>query len=235
MKICNAQIAVVIATGILGFTSAGANAGVYESYLEYSAVSAFNGNLTSNTPPFFGKVTLTEGGSGTGAFIDVHVELFDGFRFIDSGNDGTHTSFAFNLTAPGSLTQIVTSAPWTINGANPSSNNPFGNFTNGLDCCASNGAAGAIAGPLDFRVTSNHGISFLGAGDHFSSNTTGNFGPYTGGWWFSADLLGADGLTTGPVAARDLVRTVPEPATYSMILASLGIMGFIQRRRERRK
>jgi hypothetical protein len=237
MKIRNAQIAAVVATGILGFSSSGANAGIYQSYLEYSAVSAFNGNLTSNTPPFFGKVTLTEGGSGAGAYVDVHVELFNGFSFIDSGNDATHTSFAFNLTAPGSahVTQIVPSPPWTMNATNPSSNNPFGEFTTGLDCCASNGAAGAIAGPLDFRVTSDNGISFLGAGDHFSSNTTGTFGPYTGGWWFSADLLGADGLTTGPVAARDLVSNVPEPATYSMILASLGIMGFMQRRRERRK
>jgi hypothetical protein len=243
------QLAPVVAAAVFAMSGTVANAGIYESYLEYSAVGAFGGNLTSNTAPYFGEVTLTEGGSGQGAYVDVHVELFNGFKFIDSGNDATHTSFAFNLTAPGiaHVTNIAPSPPWTLNATNPSSNNPFGSYTTGLDCCASNGAPG-ISGPLDFRVTSDNGITFLGAGgyvndvdgyvtgtgDRFASNTTGSFGPYTGGWWFSADLIGPDGVTTGPVAARyGTVGTIPEPATYAMLLASLGIMGFMQRRARR--
>jgi hypothetical protein len=212
----------------------GANAGVYESYLEYSAVSAFGGNLTSNTPPYFGKVTLTEGGFGKGAYVEVHVDLFSGFKFIDSGHDGNHTSFAFNLTAPSKAHVIQIPSPWTMNANNPSANNPFGDYTTGLDCCVSNGAAGAIAGPLDFRVISDDGITFQGPGDGFTSNANGTFGPYTNGWWFSADLVGSDGRT-GPVAARDLVTRIPEPATYTILLASLGIMGFTHRRRKQSK
>jgi hypothetical protein len=242
MKSRKLQLAQLMAAGAIACLSCGANAGIYESYLEYSAVSVFGGNLTSNTPPYFGKVTLTEGGAGTSAYVDVHVELFSGFSFIDSGNGANHTSFAFNLTAPNVAQVTALSSPWTMNATNPSANNPFGAYTTGLDCCVSNGAAGAIAGPLDFKVISDNGVTFQGAGDHFTSNALGTFGPYTGGWWFSADLLGPDGQT-GPVAARDLVPVpgttrstdIPEPATYTMLLASLGIMRFTQRRRKQSK
>ena len=95
------QLGPLVVAAVFAMSGTVANAGIYESYLEYSAVPAFGGNLTSNTAPYFGEVTLTEGGSGTGAYVDVHVVLFDGFKFIDSGNDSVHTSFAFNLTAPG--------------------------------------------------------------------------------------------------------------------------------------
>src|SRR4051812_932638 len=126
MKLRNTQLTQLIAAGAFALLAGGANAAIYESYLEYSDVSAFGGNLTSNTPPYFGKVTLTEGESGGVAYVDVHVALFDGFSFIDSGNDANHVSFGFNLTAPGLATVDIKTSPWTKNAFNPSANNPFG-------------------------------------------------------------------------------------------------------------
>ncbi len=217
----------------LAVTASTAFANTYQSYLEYSEVSIFGANTTSNTPPFFGLVTLTEGGTGTGAYVDVTVDLTAGFRFIDSGNDTNHTSFAFNLTTPGSATISSLTAGWMLNAVNPSTNSPFGNYTTGLDCCASNGAPG-VPSPLNFRVTSTNGITVFGGPglNSFSSNTSGTYAGYVGQWWFSADVVGPDGRTTGLVASRDFLSSpVPEPHTYTMLLASLGLMGFVVSRR----
>ena len=230
----------VVATAvgtIMAIVGPAASAASFQSMLEYSAVGAFGGNLTSNTPPYFGKVSLTEGGSGTGAYVDVSVTLSSGFRFIDTGNTGEHTSFVFNVSTPStiSVTNINPSPPWYLNVINPTDNSPFGTFTTGLDCCVKNGAPG-ILGPLSFRVSSTTGITFGGSGNHFMSNSSGSIpGSATGGWLFAADLVGPDGSSTGMVAARDLVPTtpIPEPETYAMLLAGLGLMGFVARRRQR--
>ena len=231
MKLTRKIALAPIAAAVMALSAASANAATYASFLEYSQVGAWGANNTSNTPPYFGKVTLVEGGSGTGAYVDVHVDIYNGFTFVDTGNTGQHSSFAFNLTNYAASTVTISSAntpPWTLNAENPSDQSPFGIFTTSLDCCKKNGAPGVIP-PLDFKVTSTNGITFSGAGpaDGFASNA--------GGWWFAADLLG-NGYT-GMVAARDLiptpvVTTVPEPETYAMLLAGLGLMGFVARRRQ---
>ena len=223
-----------IAAAVLALSAVSANAATYQSFLEYSGVTAWGGDNTSNTPPYFGKVTLTEGGSGTGAYVDIHVDLYgpngasSGFKFVDTGNAGVHSPFAFNLTNTNQSTWIVdTNSPWVLNSVNPSDQSPFGSFTTSLDCCA-NGGANAINPPLDFRMGSTNGLTFLGGGDHFASNA--------GGWWFAADVVNTANGSTGMVAARDLVPTtpVPEPETYAMLLAGLGLMGFVARRRQRK-
>lgn len=46
-----------------------------------------------------------------------------------------------------------------------------------------------------------------------------------GGYFFSADLLNVANGATGAVAA------IPEPETYLLMLAGLGVLGFAARRR----
>jgi len=231
----NTQLAQLMAGGALIFFSCGVDDAIHESYLEYSDVSAFGGNQTSNTPPYFSKVKLTEGGYGVGVDVDVDMQadLFAPFRFVDSGNDSNYVSFAFKPAVPdiAHVTQIAPS-PWSMNAVNPLANNPFGYVRAGLDCCAQNGAAGALADPLNFHVNSDHDITFQRAGEPFTSNSSGTFGPYNGGWLFSADDLGPNGIT-GSMAAADLARNIPEPATYTMLLTSLSIIAFKRRRRKR--
>ena len=249
MKLMKCLVKSVAAAALVGLTATAANANIYQSMLEYTEVDVWQsaggvGMNTSNTPPYFGKVTLTEGGSGNGAYVDVHVDLYNNFRFVDTGNAANHAPFAFNLTNPG-LASLVTITPWVANNPLATTEAPFGTFNMAVDCCA-NGAASAQNPPLDFRVTSTNGITFFGVGgywnnandnfygtgDKFKSNSDGSYatqGP--GGWWFTADVVDTNGAT-GLVAARDLVSAIPEPETYAMLLAGLGLMGFIARRRK---
>lgn len=233
------------AAGVIGLASTTAHANTYSSFLEYSAITAWGGNNTSNTAPYFGKVTLTEAGSGTGAYVKVHVDLYgpngasSGFKFVDTGTPVRHSPFGFNLTAP-TLATFVTTPPWVVSAGGPFGNNPYGTFNKELDCCAQNGAVAAVTSPLDFEVHSANGITFLGVGGSQVGNvitfgTGDRFMSNTGGWWFVADVV-APGGATGLIAARDLAPTavIPEPETYAMMLAGLGLLGFTAARRSKK-
>ena len=251
MKIKSAILAPIFAAAVV-FTGSSASANTYRSYLEYTQVGAFatlagsSNNLTSNTPPYYGLVTLTEGGIGTNAYVDVHVDLYYGLKFVDTGNNSNHVPFGFNLTNPTIASVTQATVPWVTHNPLTTTNNPYGSFNYGLDCCATNGGSAAVPSPLDFRVTSTNGITFFGVGGYYNSPSdyhvgTGdrfmsNFdGLFNGGWWFVADALAPDGAT-GLIAARDLVvfTPVPEPETYTMLAAGLGLMGFIAARRRRK-
>jgi hypothetical protein len=54
--------------------------------------------------------------------------------------------------------------------------------------------------------------------------------------FFAADILGGTTGLTGAVDASDRLppTSVPEPETYAMLLAGLGLMGFVARRRKQR-
>jgi len=113
-----------------------------------------------------------------------------------------------------------------------------------------NGANAGQLGDLVFNVHNDAGITFaglfapghgpdsnndglldtLGTGEHFVSNS--------GGWWFSADIFDATSGLTYNVAARDartdLIPTVPEPATWALMLIGFGAVGALLRRSRRR-
>jgi hypothetical protein len=107
-----------------------------------------------------------------------------------------------------------------------------------------NGLPGGQSGPLVFKVANAGGITFaglgfttdadgkltgLGSGEHFVSNSLG--------WWFAADIF--DGVTgqTYNVAARDAfgpkTTTVPEPATWALMIVGFGGVGALLRRSRR--
>jgi hypothetical protein len=163
----------------------------------------------------WGTVTLTEDGANQ---VDVAVSLIPGAVFVDTG--GPHTAFVFNLNVGGATISDLTSGFSAIPG--PLSNTPFGTFSNGIACCG-NGGSNAQPSPLLFSVNRASGISIA---NFIASGPATNGQP--GGYLFSADILyGA----TGNVAS--LVSTIPEPETYAMLLAGLGLMGFVARRRQR--
>ena len=232
----------------VAFSGVSANAATYQSYLEYTAVGAFAtlagspNNNTSNTPPYYGLVTLSEGGSGTGAYVDVHLDLYYGLKFVDTGNSSNHVPFGFNLTSPGTATVTQATVPWQVNSPLTTWNGgTYGTFNYGLDCCTNNGAPG-VSSPLDFRVTSTNGITFFGIGGRYNGpsdyflGSGERFMSNSNLFWFVADVLAPDSDgSTGMIAAKDLVFTaVPEPETYTMLAVGLGLMGFVAARRRKK-
>jgi hypothetical protein len=170
----------------------------------------------------WGTVTLTQDGANQ---VDVSVSLIAGARFVDTG--GPHTSFVYNLNVGGVTISDLTSGFSAIPG--PLSNTPFGSFSNGItsDCCGSQGN-NSHSSPLNFSVNRAGGISIA---NFILSGSDGNGHP--GGYLFSADIL-FNGFT-GNVASGlpPITRSIPEPETYAMLLAGLGLMGFVARRRQR--
>jgi hypothetical protein len=56
------------------------------------------------------------------------------------------------------------------------------------------------------------------------------FGVNANGYMFSSDVINMTTGETGNVAS--LANPIPEPETYAMMLAGLGLMGFMARRRK---
>jgi len=174
----------------------------------------------------WGKVTFTEASSTT---IHVDVVLYGGAKFVDTGNydykpGDPHTAFVFNLksTKPASEVQLqnITSG-FGLDPYLPDNQTPFGSFSEGLACTGcGKGGSNPVSGPLSFDVFDATGLSLS---DLF---------PTDKGFFVSADLLA--GGKTGNVGGNRVVPAIPEPETYVMLMAGLGLMGFVARRRKQR-
>jgi len=109
-----------------------------------------------------------------------------------------------------------------------SSGTSFGLTFGALDCCVVGDAFGLI---LDGSATAWTTSGFTGAGGLFEGYYTGVLGAgvHTLGLVVTADCCGSGGMDWTLVAAP-----VPEPETYAMLLAGLGLLGFVARRRQRK-
>lgn len=226
-----------------------ANATQYLSLLEYS-----QDGYSSNP---FGTVTLTEGGSGNSAYVDVLVELLPPItNFVDTGG---HFKFAFNLADTTNSAVTLLNPNLNINASGNTDGytflqngdfdqHPFVHFSEAIafDYQGQGNGNNSSAPTFEFRVSNGNGITFLGGGNHFTSTTVDgpNLGGYTKGWWFSADVLSSN--TSGPnsntftVAARDVCVSVggvcvngavPEPGAWALMILGFGSAGAMLRRR----
>jgi PEP-CTERM motif-containing protein len=172
--------------------------------------------------PTYGSVSLTQ----DGANVDFVVKLDPEFNFVTTGN---HYVFSFSGTGV-AKTDIVDitdlGGQQTFNVTTTATNPPFGSFGFGIACltnCSNGNSAGGYNDPLSFTVENATITDFL-----VPSTKAGSLGPA----YFAADVVVTDRSldsygSTGNVG----VSPVPEPETYALFLAGLGMMGFMARRR----
>ena len=175
--------------------------------------------------PTYGKVSLTQVGTG----VLFNVSLDPEFNFVTTGN---HFVFSFSGTGValadiGSVTDagLQTFSVTTTSVVNP----PFGTFGFGIACatlCSNGNSAGGYNDPLSFTVANAAINDFL-----VLSTSAGSLGPA----YFAADVVvsqvGAQNFGATGAVGVTTITPVPEPETYALMLAGLGIMGFIARRR----
>jgi len=172
--------------------------------------------------PSYGTVTLTQDGTS----VDVSVALRADLNFVSTGNDNSKAVFSFNATgvAAGDIGSIADASGQTFSVVTPGSNSPFGQFTFGILCatgCANGGSGGGYSDPLTFTVAN------ATLADFNLLSTGGNPNAY-----FAADVYMSGTGATGAVGSTSVMTPVPEPETYALMLAGLGAMGFVAKRRK---
>jgi hypothetical protein len=187
-----------------------------------SAVDVYTFNTTDvgafGAGPY-GTITLTQDGTS----VDFQVDLRSDLNIVTTGNEGSKAVFSFMATgvAAGDITDIHDASNQSFSVVTPGNYSPFGAFTFGLLCatnCSNGGSGGGYPDPLTFTVANSTLADFA-----FKS---------TGGAFFAADVVQINGAATGAIGSTTVMTPVPEPETYALMMAGLGVMGFVARRRK---
>ena len=106
---------------------------------------------------------------------------------------------------------------WLLTSGNDYKMNGIGYYEYGVEWGGGTGGSNATPSPLTFQIAAA-GLS------------EGSVQFNALGYYFAADIISG---TTGNTGIVGSVGAIPEPETYAMLLAGLGLLGFMARRRTR--
>ena len=163
----------------------------------------------------YGTVTLTQ----SGANVNVSVSLASAFNFVDTGAHEILSFDALNVATTDVSNITFANDLGDVFGVQANvTNAPFGSFSLGIVCvdsasnpCVNGASGGGYVDSLTFTV---------------AGATLGDFDGR-----FAADIYGNG--STGVVGTGGQVTAVPEPQTYALMIAGLGVVGFMGRRRNK--
>lgn len=208
MKVVHLSRVVAAVSVLAAVASAPASAMSVSYYLDQSNINASPYQDGQN----FLQVTISD---GVGGNIDFVVQTLAPL----SGNMGSNygiDSFGFNTAMPVTLANLSAPTGWTLQATQ--NQDGFGNFTD-----VANTTGQYRADPLKFSIT---GISGDTPMDYvnLSTKTAGE-----GNVFFAAHVAGLSTQVTSGYFGGS--APVPEPETYAMLLAGLGLVGFAARRK----
>ena len=183
------------------------------------AVTVYELNIPAGAT--YGFVTLTQVDADT---VSVHAALSAGYNFVDTGK---HESFGFSVAGSPTVTDISPASGYTATGGFTQPG--FGDFLQGIACpsptpCQGGNNSSTPNNTLDFNV-------------NLAGITEASFIANSLGYTFTADLFGPNpnqnnaNLTFAVGSGSTPVPFIPEPETYALMLAGLGVVGFVARRR----
>jgi PEP-CTERM motif len=175
----------------------------------------------------YGSVTLEQ----ISGDVSVMVSLRSDLNFVDTGE--SHAPFTFNIK--GAVSSDITGISFYDGlgdvfaiDKDDVKNAPFGEFKFGIVCksvvgnkCTKGGSGGGYADPLSFTVKNANLLDFAFLSEDGKPNA-----------YFAADVINENGKTGAVGSTMTVVTAVPETETYAMMLAGLGLMGTIARRRK---
>ena len=186
-----------------------------------SAIDVTVYNLNTTTVPAFGEppygmVTLSQNDSSVGVLVELSENI--NLRFA---GDGSMSLFAFNATgvAASDIGNIGSKSERNLAVTQPGVDSPFGVFSFGI-ICLSNCTHTILDDFLGFTVAD------ATLGDFRVESTGGNPNAQ-----FAVNVFMTGSGTPGTIAGLLLATPVPEPQTYALLLAGLGAIGFLARRR----
>jgi hypothetical protein len=156
----------------------------------------------------YGQVEVTQGVDA----LNFSVTLFDGLKITDTG---AHYAFSFSLDGAPSIGFSGPGGFSLFADSNDVANSPFGKFDYGLACSVCQPNTGGYAGPLNFTITGS-GLTLASL-----STATNTFGGQS--VLFAADTIALTGVT-GTIGGG-IPGSVPEPATWAMMILGFGMVG----------
>lgn len=229
------KLVLALAAAGLALPALAANVTVYSNDFSAGAGSAWSNATTSATPTgqaFLGEfsndsTTLTLNNLGAHSAVTISFDLY----ILKSWDGDSFTSYSpdvWGITLNGA-TSINTFTTTFSNGYGATQSYPSAYFA-GQAAARTGSAANDTLGYAGLQGgNTNWGDSIY----HMSFTTTHNASTFTAKL-FGSNLQGVGDESWGVDNVKVTVSAVPEPETYTMLLAGLGLMGAVARRRKQK-